>query len=61
MNKINNEETYELTMWGCLYAVLQDYNVDVSHISGRLGEHIVEDFMELLKYCGYIERLEADD
>lgn len=42
-------------MWGCLYAVLMDYGIDVSNIPGRVGKHIVDDFMEIMCKSGYIE------
>lgn len=48
------EEKYILTPWGCLSAVLTDYNVDTSHITGRMGEHMVEDFMELMVKAGHV-------
>jgi len=47
---------YRLTEWGCLYAVLMDYGIDVSHISGRVGKHIVEDFLEAMETAGYISK-----
>ena len=60
----DNEEIYDdddkfvLTEWGCLSSVLTDYGVDVSRVTGKIGEHIVEDFMELMCECGYIGRAE---
>ena len=48
------DEKYTLTEWGCLYAVLTDYGIDVSHISGNVGRHIVEDFMEAMVRAGYV-------
>ena len=50
----NNGEKYELTEWGILYAVLSEYGIDVSHISGRVGLHIVDDFMAEMVNQGYI-------
>lgn len=47
-------ETYGLTPWGCLYVTLKDYGVDLDHISGKVGAHIVEDFMELMIEQGII-------
>ena len=52
------EERYCLTEWGCLLATLTEYNIDISHISGRVGGHIVDDFMELLCKQGYIAKAE---
>lgn len=65
----NNEEIYDddddvkfvLTEWGCLSSALTDYGVDVSCVTGKIGEHIVEDFMELMVKCGYIGRAENSD
>ena len=64
----NNEEwfkedgsLYVLSEWGCLSSVLTDYGVDVSRVTGKIGEHIVEDFMELMVKCGYIGRAENSD
>ena len=63
----NNDEIYDdddkfvLTEWGCLSSVLTDYGVDVSRVTGKIGEHIVEDFMELMCKCGYIGRAENSD
>ena len=63
----NNEEIYDddvkfvLTEWGCLSSVLVDYGVDVSRVTGKIGEHIVEDFLELMCKCGYIRRAENSD
>lgn len=62
MNNIDNEndEAYCLSMWGCLYVVLQDYDIDVSHITPKMGEHMVEDLMELLEKQGYIGKVDDD-
>lgn len=46
---------YVLTEWGCLSCVLRDYGFDISRISGKVGQHIVEDFMELMCTAGYIK------
>lgn len=61
MSNKNNEEEYVLTMWGCLYAVLQDYDIDISHITPKMGEHMIEDLMELLEKSGYIGKIGDDD
>ena len=60
----NNEEIYDedvkfvMSEWGCLSSVLTDYGVDVSRVTGKIGEHIVEDFLELMVKCGYIGKVE---
>lgn len=56
----DNEEKYVLTEWGCLYATLTDYGINVDHISGRVGAHIVEDFMDLMVGAGYIKKAEGE-
>lgn len=56
----DNEEQYILTEWGCLYAVLTDYGINVDHISGKVGAHIVEDFMDLMVRAGYIKKAEGE-
>lgn len=55
---INEEnEMYTLAPWGCLSIILNDYNIDISHIKGKVGIHIVEDFMELMEKMGYIKKV----
>lgn len=64
MNKEKkDEEHYALTPMGCLYAVLldyvgPDYLLDIRKIQGRVGEHIVEDFMDAMVRFGHVERAE---
>ena len=55
-----DDEKYVLTPWGCLCGVLIDYGINVSHISGRVGEHIVDDFIGAMVKCGYIGKVEED-
>lgn len=52
----DSDEEYVLTEWGCLYAVLSDYGVDTSNITGAIGMHLVDDFFELLIKYGYLQR-----
>lgn len=56
-----DDAEFVLTEWGCLSAVLSDYGIDFSHISGRVGQHIVEDFMEMMEKSGYIAKVNKDD
>ncbi len=56
----DNDEMYVLTEWGCLGSVLADYGIDIARISCKVGEHIIEDFMELLERCGYVEKSKND-
>ena len=51
-----SDEIYTLTPWGCLCAAFSDYNVDISFITGKMGGHIVEDFMELMEKAGYVKK-----
>lgn len=55
-----SEEKYVVTPWGCLYATLLDYGINVSHIKGRVGEHIVEDFMKAMEKAGYISEVKNE-
>ena len=55
----DDDVKYVLSPWGCLSVVLKDYGIDISRISGKVGSHIVEDFLELMEKSGYI--LECDD
>lgn len=52
----DNEEKFKLTEWSILYVVLTEYGIDVSHISGRVGRHIVEDFIAGMIEQGYIQK-----
>lgn len=56
-----NEEQYVLTEWGCLGSTLKEYGVDVSHITGRVGKHIVDDFMDAMCKAGYVEKKENEE
>jgi hypothetical protein len=57
MRMSENEEQYVvLTEWGCLSSTLEEYGIDVSYITGRVGKHIVEDFMDSLCKAGYLEK-----
>lgn len=60
------EEKLRLTPMGCLYAVLLDYVgpdhlLDIRKIQGRVGEHIVEDFMDAMVKFGYLARAERQE
>lgn len=50
----DSNATYVLTPWGCLYGVLTEYGINVDHISGRVGTHIVEDFMDAMVEAGHV-------
>ena len=56
-----SEKKLRLTPVGCLYAVLLDYVgpdhlLDIRKIQGRVGEHIVEDFMDAMERQGYLRK-----
>ena len=53
-----SEEKYVLTPWGCLYGTLLDYGINVDHIPGKVGEHMVEDFMEAMVKAGHVAKAE---
>ena len=60
------EEKYKLTPMGCLYAVLLDYVgpdhlLDIRKIQGRVGEHIIEDFMDAMAKAGYLVKAEKGE
>lgn len=54
MNEDNT--TFTLTIWGCLAAVMADYNINFDHITPKIGEHMGNDLMELLEKSGYLKR-----
>ena len=55
-----NEENFVLSEWGCLSSTLAEYGIDVSHITGRVGAHIVEDFMDAMCKAGYAKKMEDE-
>lgn len=55
------EENYVLSEWGCLASVLTEYGINVSHITGRVGAHIVEDFMDSMCNAGYVAKKEVEN
>ena len=62
-NENENEkdnEFYTLTPWACLLLTLRDYGIDVGQVSGKVGAHIVEDFMELMIKQGNIQVEKGD-
>ena len=64
--KKKSEEKNVLTPMGCLYAVLLDYVgpdhlLDLRKIQGRVGEHIVEDFMDAMVKAGHLVRAEKGE
>jgi hypothetical protein len=60
MRMPKNEEQYVITEWGCLGSTLKEYGIDVSHITGRVGKHIVDDFMDAMCKAGYVVKREND-
>ena len=60
MSEESKEEIYFITPWGCLSSVLDDYNIDTSHITPKMGEHMVEDFMDAMVKSGHVVKKEED-
>lgn len=52
----NKDEVYGLTPWGCMYAVLEDYGFDPERLTPKMGEHMVEDFMQAMVNAGLVRR-----
>lgn len=50
----DEDERYVLTPWGCMTAAAADYNIDLSHMTAKMGQHFVEDFMEYMETAGYL-------
>ena len=61
MGKKTTEEIYVLTEWGCLSSTLEEYGIDVSHITSRVGAHIIEDFMDAMCNAGYVSKKEVEN
>ena len=59
-DELDGDTKFELTPWGCLYMVLTDYGVDVKDIPGRIGVHIVEDFMDEMVRAGHLAKMEGE-
>lgn len=59
-NKQEEEEVMVLTPWGCLMGVLNDYGFNTDHITGKIGEHMVEDFMDLMVATGHLAKVEGE-
>lgn len=60
-----DEEKYTLTPKGCLYEVLLDYVgpdhlLDVRKIQGRVGEYIVDDFLDAMCRAGHLAKAEGE-
>ncbi len=55
-----NEEVYKLTPWGCMSIVLEDYGIPCDHITGTIGNHLVEDFMDMMVKQGHVCKKEED-
>lgn len=55
-----DDTEFRLTQWGCLASVLDDYGIKTDHIKPRVGEHIVQDFLEVMFKNGYINKTEEE-
>ena len=62
-NLDDDNTTYHLTPFGCLYATLLDYgvNLDDYNITGTIGGHMMDDFMGSLERAGYLERADKEE
>lgn len=49
-----NGDMWSLSPWAILMTVLEDYGIDTSDITLKIGEHLVEDFMEGMECHGYV-------
>lgn len=58
---MKKEEKFQITPWGCMVSVLNDYGIDTSHLTGKMGEHLVEDFMDAMVMAGYIKKKEETE
>lgn len=54
----DENEVFTLSEYGCLRVVCEDYGIDVSHITPKMGEHFFDDLMQLLCKCGHVGRVE---
>lgn len=55
----DGDERYVLTKWGCLVVTLNSYGFDIpDYITGAVGDHIVDDFMEAMQLAGYVAKRE---
>lgn len=54
-DELDADAEWRLTPWGCLKAVLNDFDVDADHLTPKMGEHMVNDFMELMCKQGYVK------
>lgn len=57
----DEEEVYVLTPYGVLLAVMDDYNINIDHLTPKMAEHLFEDFMEVLMKQGYVSRVDGID
>lgn len=57
----HDEDVFVMTPWGCLFATLSDYGIDMSNITPTIGQHMVEDFMNAMVKAGHIGLKDNDD
>lgn len=56
MKEEQNEGCYCLTASECMRRTLMDYGIDVSGVTQKVLEHLVNDFMELMVKQGHAKR-----
>ena len=47
------EERYRLSLSECMLTILREYGVNIEHITQRIAEYMVQDFLNLLQLQGY--------
>lgn len=53
---------YRISVWGCLAVILDKYGIDVpNYITGTIGTHLAEDFMDMLCKTGYLVHKDGDE
>lgn len=60
-DNFKDDDMFHLTPWGCLSAILEDYGIGTSDIMPKVGEHMVNDFMELMVKQGHVGRAKDAD
>lgn len=59
MDEIRDDDVFCLTPYAILHLVCNQYNIDISHLTSKMGEHFYEDLMKCLEANGYVERKES--
>ena len=54
-----NKPEVMLSIFGCILAIADDYGINMSHITPKIGEHMADDLMDLLCKQGYLTKAES--